>query len=31
MGGGDGPGESNRIATIEMLKVKEKRVMTMGP
>jgi hypothetical protein len=31
MGGGDGPGTSNRIATVEALKEKEKGIMTMSP
>jgi hypothetical protein len=31
MGGGDGPGKSDREATIEPLKGKEKGIMTMTP
>ena len=31
MGKGDGPGKSNRIATIEVLKEEEKGIMTMRP
>ena len=29
--GGDGPGKSDRIATIEVLKEEEKGIMTMSP
>ena len=31
MGRGDGPGKSDRIATIETLKDKEKGIMVMSP
>ena len=31
MGRGDGPGESDRVTTIEALKEKEKGIMTMSP
>ena len=31
MGRGDGPGKSERVATIEALKEEEKRIMTMSP
>ena len=31
MGRGDGPGKSDRAATIEALKEKEKGIMTMSP
>jgi hypothetical protein len=31
MGGGDGPGKSDRIAIVKALKEKEKRIMAMSP
>jgi hypothetical protein len=31
MGGGDGPGELDRVAIIEMFNEKEKGIMTMSP
>ena len=31
MGGGDGPGKSDRVATVEVLKEKEKGIMAMEP
>ena len=31
MGRGDGPSKSDRVATIEALKEKEKGIMTMSP